>query len=71
MQLTVPTGAGTDARVIVWPWLVLVALHQGYVQDEKGWLHTDMLSISILLGGVISLSDNEVVSLPRTVHHSA
>lgn len=26
MQLPIPTGAGTVARVTVWPWLALVAL---------------------------------------------
>lgn len=71
MQLTSPAGAGTVARVTVWPWLVQVALHQGYVQDEEGCLHTDMLSIAILLGGIVSLPDNEVPSLSRTLHHSA
>ena len=71
MQLTIPTGAGTIAGVTVWPWLVPVALHRGYVQDVKAWLRTDMLSIAVLLGGIISLPDNEVPSLSRTLHHSA
>jgi len=46
-------------------------LHRAYVHDEKGWVRTDMLSIAVFLGGIVSLPDNEFPSLSRTLHHSA